>query len=43
MTEPLAILKYLGLKFGSDSTVGDTLAEKAEVEMFSHMLVDLLK
>ena len=43
LTEPLAIIKYIASHFGPESVSGATLEERAEVEMLSHILLDLTK
>ena len=43
VTQPLAIIKYVALKYGPDSMLGSTDETKAEVEMLAHIIHDLLK
>mmetsp|Transcript_26092 Transcript_26092/g.30476 ORF Transcript_26092/g.30476 Transcript_26092/m.30476 type:complete len:123 (+) Transcript_26092:391-759(+) len=43
LTEPMAIIKYIAVKFGPESAIGATLDEKAEVEMMAHILSELTR
>ena len=41
LSEPLAIMKYIALRYGSETLLGGNLEEKASVEMFTHTLTEL--
>ena len=42
LTNTLAIIKYIAMKYGSESLVGQTAEQKGQVEMLAHVITDLL-
>ena len=43
LTEPIAIMQYIALRFAPDSVGGVSIEEKAEIDMLAYTFASLMK